>query len=57
MEYQIKVIKLNPNKSVDDRIMYYSRYNKELFIADMTSDETIEILNHLYELRSRAERE
>ena len=57
MQYQIKVIKLSPNKSVNDMIMDYSRFDKELFNGDMTADETIEILNHLYELRSRAERE
>lgn len=52
MEYQIKVIKNNPNKT-DDRLMDYNRYDRELFNANMTADETIEILNHLYELRSR----
>jgi hypothetical protein len=36
--------------------MDYNRYDQELFNADMTADETIEILNHLWQLRIRAER-
>jgi hypothetical protein len=57
MEYKIKVIKVSPTKSsLDDRIMDYNRYDQDLFEANMTSDEVVEILNHLWQLRSRAER-
>lgn len=53
MEYQIKIIKVSPNKNPGDRLMDYNSYDRELFNSNMTADEAIEVLQHLDELRFR----
>ena len=57
MKYEIRVYKIETVKP-DDRLHMLGmesgkNYDRQIFSADMTSDNTIEILQHLHDLNSR----
>tara|TARA_R110000868_G_scaffold236293_4_gene490326 strand:- start:1707 stop:1892 length:186 start_codon:yes stop_codon:yes gene_type:complete len=57
MKYEIRVYKIETVKP-DDRLHMLGmesekNYDRQIFSADMTSDNTIEILQHLHHLNSR----
>lgn len=53
MKYEIKVIKTEELNANDERAMFRDKYDHVLFSADLNSDATIEILQHLYQLKER----
>lgn len=55
MKYVLKVVKVEEvtKNDFDRGLMYKIPNDHIIFEADMTSDSTIEILQHLYDLSSR----
>lgn len=58
MKYEIRVYKIKEKNDVSERDLMLrgigiERNEQVIFGADMTSDNTIEILQHLYDLKSR----
>ena len=59
MKYTIKIIKESePSKDIKDIGRYMERgYDQVMFQAGMDSDETIEILQHLHDLKNKGKHE